>query len=310
MTKTTITIATRESPLALWQANWVKSRLEKLHPHLVVKLLGLTTTADALLDIPLADVGGKGLFVKELEEALLQGHADIAVHSMKDVPMEFPEGLYLPVMCERENPHDVLVTNENKNLKTLPKDALIGTSSFRRQSQLKALRPDLNVAPLRGNVQTRLSKLDEGKYTAIILAAAGLIRLDLQSRIRSFLSFDESLPAAGQGVLGIECRENDDAIIKLISSLNHTESALCVTAERALCKRLGGGCHAPIAAFAEIKENKIYLRGLVGRIDGTLILRAEGIAPLTDAVALGNHIAQQLIDQGAEEMLKCLPKKN
>jgi hydroxymethylbilane synthase len=308
MTKSSLIIATRESPLALWQASFVKTQLEKHHPHLIVNLLGITTTADKMLETPLLQIGGKGLFVKELEEALLDGRADIAVHSMKDVPMELPPGLSLPVMCEREDPRDVFVSLEFDTLDDLPSRAILGTSSLRRQSQLASLRPDLEMKYLRGNVNTRLARLERGEYAAIILAAAGLKRLNLQHYIRSYLSLEQSLPAAGQGVLGIECRSQDMETQKLIASLNHRESQLCVTAERALCLRLGGGCHVPVAAFADIVEGKIFLRGLVANPQGTLILRAEHVDTLENAVPLGKKVADDLIAQGALDILTALGK--
>lgn len=308
MTQNILTIATRESPLALWQANWVKARLNDLHPELDVRLLGITTKADKMLEIPLTQVGGKGLFVKELEEALLEKRADIAVHSMKDVPMVLPSGLCLPVMCEREEPRDVFVSNDYNSFLDLPMHAVIGTSSLRRQSQLCALRPDLRVTHLRGNVNTRLAKLDRGEYAAIILAAAGLIRLGMHSRIRDYLSIEQSLPAAGQGVLGIECRADDEKTQQLIAPLNHADSYACVTAERALCLRLGGGCQVPVAAFAQIQQDDIVLRGLVARVDGSLILRAQYTEKREHAVMLGTKTAEDLLSQGAEEILNCLPK--
>src|SRR5579883_189433 len=305
--KRTITIATRESPLALWQANWVKARLEAIHAEITVNLLGLTTTADQL-DIPLTVVGGKGLFVKELEEALLDGRADIAVHSMKDVPMELPNGLIIPVLCDREAPQDVFVS-EAESLSSLPMNAVVGTSSLRQQSQVLAMRPDLQIKPLRGNVNTRLAKLDRGDYAALILAAAGLKRLGFENRIREFLSVDDMLPAPGQGVLGIECREKDEKILSLIKPLNHKKSADCVTAERSLCARLNGGCQAPVAAYAEIKDEKIFLRGLVAKPDGTLVLRGAQSDWIENAVSLGIKVADDLLSQGAGEILSCLMLK-
>src|SRR5579862_449484 len=255
MTNPLLTIATRESPLALWQANWVKTRLEHFHPTLKITLLGLTTSGDQL------QAGGKGLFVKELEEALLAGRADIAVHSVKDVPMDFPSGLCLPVFCEREDPRDAFISNHFTFLDELPTQAQVGTSSLRRQSQLYAIRPDIQVESLRGNVNTRLARLDRDEFSAIVLAVAGLKRLNLQDRICSYLSLEQSLPAAGQGVLGIECRTEDKVVQSLIAPLNHAETALCVQAERAMCQYLGGGCHVPIAAYAMFVGKKIHLRG-------------------------------------------------
>lgn len=307
--KTPIIIATRESPLALWQANWVKARLNVIYPNLTVELLGITTKADKLLETPLTEIGGKGLFVKELEEALLDKRADIAVHSMKDVPMELPAGLCIPVMCEREDPRDVLVANDFASLAALPIGAVVGTSSLRRQSQLCALRPDLKIIHLRGNVNSRLVKLDKKDYDAIILAAAGLKRLGWEGRITEYLTVEQSLPAAGQGILGIECREDDVVTQEIIATLNDITAATCVTAERALCRRIGGGCQAPVAAFAEISQQKITLRGLVGREDGSLLLRVSQSAALTQAEQLGLTAAENLLQQGAEEILRCLPKK-
>jgi hydroxymethylbilane synthase len=309
MKKNILTIATRESPLALWQANWVKMHLQQLHPTLIVRLLGITTKADQILEKPLSQVGGKGLFVKELEDALFEGRADIAVHSMKDVPMELPPGLCVPVLCEREDPRDAFVSNLYTAITDMPVQSLMGTSSLRRQSQLCALRPDLKVVSLRGNVNTRLAKLDDGAYTGIILAAAGLKRLGMGHRIKSYLSMDESLPAVGQGVLGIECRINDEEVLSLINPLNHFPSAICVKAERAMCTRLGGGCHAPVAAFAEIKDGRILLKGLVGRPDGSLLLRSECTGAFENTELLGQIVAEDLINQGAEEILACLPLK-
>jgi len=297
--KNTLTIATRESQLALWQANWVKTRLEALHPNLTINLLGLTTVADKMLDITLNKVGGKGLFVKELEEALLDKRADMAVHSMKDVPTELPKGLILPVMCKREDPHDAFVSNNFKQLSDLPEGATIGTSSLRRSTQIKAIRPDIKIKFLRGNVNTRLSKLDNGEYDAIILAAAGLKRLGFQDRIASLLKTSECLPSAGQGVLGVECRESDDETIELIKTLQHEPSQIRVTAERIVCQKLGGSCQVPIGAYAKIVDDKIWLRGLVADPDGTAILRAEGEAFIESYVELANQVADELIGKGA-----------
>lgn len=304
MPKPHLTIATRESPLAIWQANWVKERLEALHLGLTVVLLGMTTQADRMLLTPLNKIGGKGLFVKELEEALLDGRADLAVHSMKDMPMELPPGLCLPVMCEREDPRDAFVSNQFVTLTELPPSSVVGTSSLRRQSQLQALRPDLHMNYLRGNVNTRLKKLDDNDFAAIILAAAGLKRLGFEKRIRSYLTIEESLPAAGQGVLGIECRESDLATQELILPLRHLQSQLCVTAERALCRRLGGGCQVPIAAYAELQNEKIFLRGLVANANGSQILRVEFSDGTDHADQLGLKAAEELLHLGAGEILR------
>lgn len=303
-----LTIATRESPLALWQAYWVKHRLEEIHPDLSVSLLGMTTKADTLLETPLIQIGGKGLFVKELEEALLDGRADIAVHSMKDVPMELPDGLDLPVMCEREEPRDVLVSNQFSKIEDLPQHAIIGTSSLRRQSQLLALRSDLTLENLRGNVNTRLAKLDRGEFAAIILAAAGLKRLGMENRIRSYLSIEQSMPAAGQGVLGIECRKHDERIQALIAPLDDAVTHACVAAERAMCRRLGGGCHVPLAGYAHIQQNKMNLQGLVAKVDGSLILRAQLTGAVDDADNIGKKVAEDLLQQGALAILRNIPR--
>jgi hydroxymethylbilane synthase len=304
MMKSSLIIATRESPLALWQANWVKTRLEQIHPKLSVSLLPMTTQGDTLQDISLLVQGGKSLFVKELEQALLDGRADLAVHSMKDVPMTLPPGLCLPVMCEREDPRDAFVSNKYTSLEDLPNDAIIGTSSLRRQSQILSFRPTVQAKQLRGNVNTRLMRLDQSEYAAIILAAAGLIRLNLANRIRSFLNIEISLPAAGQGVLGIECREDDKKTQMLIAPLNHVDSHVSVLAERAMCQRLGGGCHVPVAAYAEIIEGKVHLRGLVAAPDGAIVLRASGVDSVLRAESLGHAVAEDLLEQGAGDVLK------
>ncbi|OSO73161.1 hydroxymethylbilane synthase [Stutzerimonas stutzeri] len=301
-----IRIATRKSALALWQAEYVKARLEASHPGLKVSLVPMVSRGDKLLDAPLAKIGGKGLFVKELETALLENEADIAVHSMKDVPMEFPEGLGLYCICEREDPRDAFVSNRFDSLDALPPGSVVGTSSLRRQAQLLARRPDLKIQFLRGNVNTRLAKLDAGEYDAIILAAAGLIRLGFGERIRSSIGVDESLPAGGQGAVGIECRTGDSEVHALLSCLNHAPTATRVVAERALNKRLNGGCQVPIACYAVLEGEQLWLRGLVGQPDGTLLLRAEGRAPAAEAEALGVQVAEELLEQGAEQILKAV----
>jgi len=303
MSEKILKIATRKSPLALWQANFVKDALEKANKGLVVELVTMTTKGDKILDSPLAKIGGKGLFVKELEHALLRGDADIAVHSMKDVPMEFPEGLELAVICEREDPSDAFVSNHYTSFASLPKGAIVGTSSLRRQCQLKQLRPDLTVLDLRGNVGTRLGKLDAGGYDAIILAAAGLIRLKLSERIREKLSYEDCLPAGGQGAVGIECRVGDSLTHDLIRSLHHDETASRVIAERAVNLRLQGGCQVPIASFAEIQGDTLWLRALVGAVDGSKILRYEDSGSLSKAESLGIDVADNLLAQGAAEIL-------
>ena len=298
-----IRIATRKSALALWQAEYVKACLEQAHPGLLVSLVPMVSRGDKLLDAPLAKIGGKGLFVKELETALLDNQADIAVHSMKDVPMDFPEGLGLFCICEREDPRDAFVSNTFASLDELPAGSVVGTSSLRRQAQLLALRPDLKIHFLRGNVNTRLAKLDAGEYDAIILAAAGLIRLGFGARIRASISVEASLPAGGQGAVGIECRSADAEIHALLAPLHHRETALRVTAERALNKHLNGGCQVPIACYALLQDEQLWLRGLVGQPDGGLLLRAEGRAPAADAEALGVQVAEALLAQGASAIL-------
>ncbi|WP_301098591.1 hydroxymethylbilane synthase [Otariodibacter sp.] len=302
--KETLRIATRQSPLALWQANFVKNALEKYFPELSVELVTMVTKGDIILDTPLAKIGGKGLFVKELELALLENKADLAVHSMKDVPMNFPEGLGLAVICQREDPRDAFVSNTYKSLDELPQGAVVGTSSLRRQCQIMAKYPRLTVKSLRGNVGTRLSKLDNGEYDAIILASAGLIRLELEHRITSFLSTEQSLPAVGQGAVGIETRENDERVLKYLRVLHHSETAYRVTAERAMNARLQGGCQVPIGGFAELKDDKIHMKALVGALDGSSIIHAEGLASLDKAEQLGISVAEKLLAQGADKILQ------
>ncbi|MEJ8318693.1 hydroxymethylbilane synthase [Pseudomonas psychrotolerans] len=298
-----IRIATRQSALALWQADYVKARLEAAHPGLRVSLLPMTSRGDKLLDAPLAKIGGKGLFVKELENALLDGSADIAVHSMKDVPMEFPAGLGLYAICEREDPRDAFVSNRHSGLAELPQGSVVGTSSLRRQAQLLALRPDLEIRFLRGNVNTRLAKLDADDYDAIILAAAGLIRLGFAERIREYLTVEDSLPAGGQGAVGIECRTDDAEVHALLEPLHHFDTERRVAAERALNRRLNGGCQVPIACYAVQEGELLWLRGLVGQPDGGLLLRAEARGPLNDPAGLGVTVAEDLLAQGAQGIL-------
>lgn len=299
-------IATRKSPLAMWQAEHVAARLRALHPGLEVELVRMTTRGDRILDSPLAKIGGKGLFVKELEQGLLDGNADIAVHSMKDVPIQFPPGLHLAVICERENPHDAFVSNRYPCLQALPPGAAVGSASLRRQCQLLAQFPHLRVRTLRGNVNTRLAKLDAGDYDAIVLAVAGLRRLGLGDRIRQELSPEESLPAIGQGALGIECRAEDPAIGNLILRLEHAETRLTLTAERAFNATLRGGCQVPIAGYAQLIEDGIRLRGLVGKPDGTQIISGERHAPAPEAERCGRHLARDLLAQGADAVLRDL----
>ncbi|OUR72522.1 hydroxymethylbilane synthase [Methylophaga sp. 41_12_T18] len=303
MTNKTVRIATRKSPLAMWQAEFVRDELLALHPDLQIELVKMSTQGDKILDTPLAKVGGKGLFVKELEQGMLAGDADIAVHSMKDVPVEFPEGLHLPVVCKREDPRDAFVSNNYQSIDDLPQGAKVGTSSLRRESQLRTNRPDLEVLPLRGNVNTRLAKLDAGDYDAIILATAGLKRLGFDERIKSKLTPEQSLPAIGQGAVGIETRIDDDEINALIAPLRCPETWVVVSAERAMNKRLAGGCQVPIAGFALLENDQIWMRGLVGRPDGTEILRAEVKGKAEDAEALGIALAEDLLAQGADKIL-------
>lgn len=303
MAARTLKIATRKSPLALWQANFVKDRLEALHPQLQVELVPMSTQGDKILDTPLAKVGGKGLFVKELETAMLEGRADIAVHSMKDVPVEFPEGLGLHTICEREDPRDAFVSNRFKAIAELPQGAVVGTSSLRRQCQLRAARPDLVIRDLRGNVNTRLAKLDAGEYDAIILAAAGLKRLEMAHRITAFIEPEQSLPANGQGAVGIECRLDDHELHALLALLEHAETRARVLTERAMNRALQGGCQVPIGAYALVEGEQIWLRGLVGSPDGTQVIRDEIRGPLADGEALGEQLAQRLLAAGADEIL-------
>ncbi|MGC6342473.1 hydroxymethylbilane synthase [Bisgaard Taxon 45] len=305
MTRKRLRIATRQSPLALWQANYVKARLEKKHTDLVVELVPMMTKGDVILDTPLAKMGGKGLFVKELEHALLEGRADIAVHSMKDVPMQFPTGLMLSTICQREDPHDAFVSNSYRTFMDLPSGAVVGTSSLRRQCQLKQLRPDLCIHSLRGNVGTRLAKLDNGDYDAIILAAAGLIRLGQQQRITSLIDVTQCLPAAGQGAVGIECRQEAE-IERLLAPLADPETTACVLAERAMNRHLQGGCQVPIAGYAIIEEGQLFLRALVGEVEGSRILRAEGRGAIEDAEIVGIQVAEKLLQQGADKILQTL----
>ncbi len=299
-------IATRKSALALWQAEYVKARLEHFHPNLQVELVPMSTQGDKILDTPLAKIGGKGLFVKELETAMLEGRADIAVHSMKDVPVEFPDGLMLSTICEREDPRDAFVSNHYSSLDQLPAGSVVGTSSLRRQCQLKALRPDLQIRDLRGNVNTRLAKLDAGEFDAILLAAAGLIRLGFTGRIRTYLPVENSLPANGQGAVGIECRSDDAAVLALLAPLEHAPTRLAVLAERAMNRRLQGGCQVPIGAFAELQGEQLWLRGLVGALDGSHILRAEVRGPAASPEQLGEQLAEMLLAQGAGHILSAV----
>ncbi|MDN0006797.1 hydroxymethylbilane synthase [Providencia stuartii] len=304
MTSTNIVrIATRKSPLALWQAYFVKEKLEQFHPGLQVELVPMVTKGDIILDTPLAKVGGKGLFVKELELALLEKRADIAVHSMKDVPVEFPEGLGLVTICEREDPRDAFVSNQYDSLDALPAGSVVGTSSLRRQCQLRELRPDLVIRDLRGNVGTRLSKLDNGEYDAIILAVSGLKRLGLEARIRTALAPEQSLPAVGQGAVGIECRLDDERTRQLLEKLNDDNTSVCVLAERAMNMRLEGGCQVPIGSYAIWQDGQIWLRALVGAPDGSQVIRGERLTTPEQATQAGISLAEELLDKGAREIL-------
>jgi hydroxymethylbilane synthase len=324
-----IIIGTRGSKLALWQAEWIKSELQKLNPHLGIELNKIKTTGDKILDVPLAKVGGKGLFVKEIEEALLRNEADIAVHSMKDVPTDFPEGLHIAVITKREDPRDAFITSATvrqcdsatktktdiiRSFKDLPKGATIGTSSLRRSCQLLSIMPDLKIEQLRGNLDTRLRKLDEGQFDAIILAAAGVKRLGWTERITEILEPEISLPAIGQGAVGIECRINDGFINNLIASLNHHETAICVRAERAFLKKLEGGCQVPVAAYARIEQKSevrsqksevklLIMDGLVGSISGDRIIKGHIEGKIEDAENLGIKLAEELLSKGAKEIL-------
>jgi hydroxymethylbilane synthase len=301
--KDLIRIATRKSPLALWQAEHVKSRLQANYPGLKVELLTMSTQGDKILDTPLAKIGGKGLFVKELEQGMLEGKADIAAHSIKDVPMEFPEGLFLATIMPREEPCDAFVSNQYASLDELPQGAVVGTSSLRRRCQLLSRRPDLVIRDLRGNVNTRLGKLDNGDYDAIVLACAGLIRLDMADRIRQRIDSAVLLPAVGQGAIGLEAREGDSETLTMIASLNDSDTHDRISAERALNHRLQGGCQVPIASFATLDGDTLHLRALVGEPDGSEIVRGEISGHRSEAVSLGQTLADDLLARGAREIL-------
>ncbi len=301
-----IIIASRESLLAMWQANFIRQRLIQLYPQTEVSILGMTTQGDQILDKSLSKIGGKGLFIKELEQSLEAGHADIAVHSMKDMPMNVPDGFALAAITEREDPRDAFVSNQYQNLDDLPIGSVVGTSSLRRESQLRAQFPHLTVKPLRGNVQTRLRKLDEGQYAAIILAAAGLKRLELSDRITTLLNPEQSLPAVGQGALGIECRANRADLIALLQPLHHQRTAYCVKAERAMSRVLGGSCQIPLGSFAEIEDNRLRLRGFVASPDGKQIVDNELTGSPEAGEEMGKTMAQNLIAQGADKILAAI----
>lgn len=301
-----LVIASRESPLAMWQALHIQSRLQALYPETVVEILGMTTTGDQILDTPLARVGGKGLFVKELETALADGRADLAVHSMKDVPMNLPEGFLMAATGEREDPRDAFVSNDFASLEALPAGSIVGTSSLRRQSQLQARFPDLKIESLRGNLQTRLRKLDEGQYAAIILAAAGLIRLGLQARIRSVIPPELSIPAVGQGALGIEINAARMDLLAILAPLNHADTEVCVKAERAMSRALAGSCTVPLGAYATCHADTIEITGFVASVDGKQMLIENASGHRSQAEALGQQLANQLLASGAGEILAAL----
>ena len=299
-----IKIATRRSPLAIWQAEYVKKELIRNHSDIEIQIVRIQTEGDRFLDAPLFDIGGKGLFIKELEEALLSKNADIAVHSMKDVIVELPKGLEISVIMKREDSHDVLISNQYNSIAEIPDNSTVGTSSLRRQSQLKQVNSNILFEDLRGNVETRIGKLDDGKYDAIILAAAGIIRLGLAERITEFISFSHVLPAVGQGAIGIECRTNDETTQQLIAPLNDKDTSLCVLTERAFSRRLNGGCQLPIASHAVIENNQIKVDGLVARLDGSKVIRLQKIGELEDADKIGSSLAEALLDNGADAILK------
>lgn len=301
-----IVIASRESLLAMWQAKFIQKCLGELYPQTEISILGMTTRGDQILDQSLSKIGGKGLFIKELEQALEDGRADIAVHSMKDMPMNVPEGFKLAAITEREDPRDAFVSNQYTSLQELPEGSIVGTSSLRRESQLRAQFPHLKVQPLRGNVQTRLRKLDEGQYAAIILAAAGLKRLELSDRITALLDPEQSLPAVGQGALGIECRADRDDLVELLRPLHHMETAYCVEAERSMSRVLGGSCQVPLGAFAEIVDGTLQLRGFVAQPDGTRIVSDALNGKPEAGIKMGQQLAEKLIKQGADKILASL----
>jgi len=301
-----IVIGSRGSQLALWQANWVKSELERLHDNVDIDIRIIATSGDIIQDVPLAKIGGKGLFVKEIEESLLANEIDLAVHSMKDVPMELPTELGISVITKRENPLDALISKNGEKLADLPQGATIGTSSLRRSSQLLKYRGDFKIHPLRGNVDTRLRKVEEGKYDAILLASAGLNRLGWANRITEEISHDILLPAMGQGALGIETRLDDTKIYDFISTLNHEQTHYAVSAERSLVGRLDGGCQVPIGAYARVEKGLITLKGLVASLDGEIIYKLENVGPVDDAINIGQELGAQLLKMGANEILEKL----
>ncbi len=305
-----LVIASRESALAMWQARYIQATLQALYPSTLVEILGMTTTGDQILDSPLAKIGGKGLFVKELEQALADGRADLAVHSMKDVPMHLPEGFAMAAIGEREDPRDAFVSNEYAGLEALPEGSVVGTSSLRRQSQLQALFPHLKIESLRGNLQTRLRKLDEGQYAAIILAAAGLIRLGLGDRIKQTIAPEQSIPAVGQGALGIEINASRTDLYPILAPLNHAHTACCVEAERGMSRALAGSCTVPLGAFARIDGAQVRITGFVASVDGRALLREELVQDINTTMqspeALGQQLAARLVARGADKILAAL----
>jgi len=301
-----LVIASRESALAMWQAKHIQARLQALYPQCEVSILGMTTTGDQILDSPLSRIGGKGLFVKELENALADGRADLAVHSMKDVPMHLPEGFVLTATGEREDPRDAFVSNDYASLEELPEGSVVGTSSLRRQSQIQARFPTLKIESLRGNVQTRLRKLDEGQYAAIILAAAGLIRLELGDRIKGFIDPADSIPAVGQGALGIEINAARTDLRAILAPLNHQDTELCVLAERGFSRALAGSCTVPLGAYATKRGDTITMQGFVASVDGKQMLKETVTGNATDAEKLGQQLALQLVSRGADKILATL----
>lgn len=299
-----VTIGTRGSPLALWQAHWIKFQLESLHDDLTVDLVKIKTSGDKIQDVPLAKVGGKGLFTKEIEESMLRFETDIAVHSMKDVPVQFPPSLTLSVVTEREDPRDALISRKGLKLDALPKGAKVGTGSFRRTTQLLHYRPDLEIVPMRGNVQTRLDKLESEGLDAIILAAAGLIRLDMAEHITEYIEPEIMLPGGGQGAVGIESRKEDLAVMNRIFPLDHEETHRALEAERSFLTRLEGGCQVPIGVYATIEGDVLHLRGLVGSLDGKQILKTESKGSIDDPEAIGIDLAGEILEMGADKILK------
>ena len=298
-----IRIATRKSPLALWQANFVKQNLLLAHKDLTVELIPMVTQGDIILDSPLSKIGGKGLFVKQLEQAILNNGADIAVHSIKDIPAQFPEGLMLAAICQRDEVRDAFVANKYASLNDLPEGAIVGTSSLRRQCQLRSHYPHLIIKDLRGNVGTRLNKLDDGQYDAIILASVGLKRLSLEHRITQYIDTDLMLPAVGQGAIGIESRTDDKQILDIISVLDDKKSRVCIQAERAMNNALQGGCQVPIAGYCRLNNDELTLQGLVGRVDGSKIIKQQITGFINEAESLGEKLAKQLLNQGADLIL-------